>query len=352
MRGVVFKGNRRLEVTDFPDPSPGPGEAIVAIKASGLCGSDLRFYRDPPGTALSAWGFKNTGAENPAIIAGHEPCGEVAELGANVDPRSFTVGDRVMVFHYQGCGVCDLCRTGWTQMCIHGATIFGANAHGGHAHYIKVPVSSLVPLPAELSFSAGAAIACGTGTAFGAILRGDIRARDTVAVFGAGPIGQSVVQFAHVMGCQVIAVDIASDRLDSAAKLGAHHVIDSSTTDPVAAIMDITHGRGATVTVETSGADAARTAGTRCLGPWGRIVLVGMSGKLELDASADLIIKQVSVIGSYTFSSVIMGDCARYIADRGIDVDWLFTDRWNIEDADRAYKEFDKQARGKAVIEF
>ncbi|MGW4291017.1 zinc-dependent alcohol dehydrogenase family protein [Streptomyces sp. NPDC004673] len=356
MRGVVFKGNRELEVRDFPDPTPGPGEVVVEIRASGLCGSDLKFYRDPPETALKALGFKDFAsrgmAEVPAIIAGHEPCGVVAELGPGVDPRSFKVGDRVMVFHYKGCGHCDLCRTGWSQMCPQGATIYGATAHGGHANFMVTPAETLVRLPEEISFSAGAAIACGTGTAFGALRRADVTARDTVSVFGLGPIGQSAIQFASAMGAEVIAVDIAADRLARAGELGAHHVIDSGDTDAVAAIREITGGRGATVSVECSGAPAARVAATRSLGPWGRVALVGLGGDITLDVSPDIIIKQISLIGSYTFSNVGLGECARFVAKHGIDVDQLFSDRWNIEDADAAYKEFDKQVRGKAVIEF
>lgn len=356
MRGVVFKGDRELQIMDFPDPVPGPGEVVIEIKASGLCGSDLKFYRDPPGAALKALGFKDFAsrgmAENPAIVAGHEPCGVVAEVGPNVDSRTFKVGDRVMVFHYQGCGYCDPCRSGWTQMCTQGATIYGATAHGGHADHMLVPAGTLVHLPEQISFSAGAAIACGTGTAFGALKRAAVSGRDTVAVFGLGPIGQSAVQFALAMGAEVIAVDIAADRLARAAELGAHHVVDSTDTDAVAAIREITGGRGATASIEGSGAPAARVAATRCLGPWGRVVLVGLGGEIQLDVSPDIVIKQISIIGSYTFSSVGMGECARFVASHGIDVDAVFTDRWAIQDADAAYKEFDKQVRGKAVIEF
>ncbi|MFF2319272.1 zinc-binding dehydrogenase [Arthrobacter sp. NPDC058097] len=356
MRGVVFRGNRELEVLDFADPVPGPGDVVIRIKASGLCGSDLKFYRDPPDEALKALGFKDFSArgidEAPKIVAGHEPCGVIAEIGPNVDHRAWKVGDRVMVFHYKGCGFCDNCRTGWTQMCEHGATIYGATAHGGHADYMVVPAETLVALPDEISFSAGAAIACGTGTAFGALRRADVTGRDTVAVFGMGPIGQSAVQFAKAFGAEVIAVDIAEDRVARASELGAHHVVNSNSVDPVEAIREITGGRGATAAIETSGAPVARTAATRALGTWGRIALVGLGGNIDLNVSPDIVIKQISILGSYTFSNVGMGECARFVAKHGIDVDAIFTDRWKIDEAVEAYVEFDKQTRGKAVIEF
>ncbi|BDH55775.1 zinc-binding dehydrogenase [Tsukamurella sp. PLM1] len=356
MRGVYFKGNRELEVTDFPDPTPGPGEVVVRIKASGLCGSDLKFYRDPPEEALKALGFKDFSergiTEVPKIVAGHEPCGVIEELGPGVDPRAWSVGDRVMVFHYKGCGYCDSCRTGWSQLCVQGATIYGATAHGGHAEYIVVPAETLVTLPDSISFSAGAAIACGTGTAFGAIKRGNITGHDTVLIAGAGPIGQAAIQFTKALGCKVIVTDVTADKLSTAARLGADYVLDSTKVDVVDAVKDLTKGRGASAAIDTSGVPAARKAATRALGTWGRIVLVGLGGNIDLDVSPDLVIKQVSVIGSYTFNNVGMGECARFVANHGIDVDAVFSDRWSIEDAGKAYVEFDKQTRGKAVFEF
>ena len=105
MRGIVFTGNRGAEIRDFPDPHAGPGEAIVKIRASGLCGTDLHFYRG------------SVGAET---ISGHEPCGVIEELGAGA-PDSLKVGDRVVCHHYSGCGTCELCCMGYEQLCPHRA---------------------------------------------------------------------------------------------------------------------------------------------------------------------------------------------------------------------------------------
>ncbi|MFT4199263.1 zinc-dependent alcohol dehydrogenase family protein [Gordonia sp. (in: high G+C Gram-positive bacteria)] len=351
MRGVVFLGDRKVEVQDFPDPKPGPGEVVVAIKASGLCGSDLKFYREPAGAALKTMGLREGGdAEPPALIAGHEPCGVVEEVGEGVD--AFAPGDRVIVFHYDGCGICDSCRTGWTQLCDRGAKIYGATANGGHADYILVPARTLVKMPDEVSFSAGAAIACGTGTAFAALQRGQLTGADTLVVYGMGPIGLSAVQFARAMGARVLAVDIAPDRLAQAKALGAEVVINSAETDPVAAVKEATGGKGATMGLDCSGATVARTAAVRSVDRWGRVVLVGINNELNLEASPDVIFRQITIIGSYTFSIVGMGHCARFVADHGVDVDAIFSDRWSIDDAVKAYEEFDKQTGGKAVIEF
>ena len=197
MRGVVFLGERRLEVREFPDPAPGPGEVVIEIKASGMCGSDLKFYRPSRAEATRALGLGGDGEPN---IAGHEPCGVVVARGEGVTREQAPDGARVMVHHYKGCGVCEDCRVGWQQLCPEGSIVYGATGDGAHADYMKAPASTLVPLPPELSFETGAAIACGTGTAFGALKRVNLTGSDTIAIFGQGPVGLSATQFANAMG--------------------------------------------------------------------------------------------------------------------------------------------------------
>lgn len=353
MRGIVFHGDRKNELASFDDPVPGPGEVVVKVMASGICGSDLKFYRNGMEQALAAFG---TGpgevSEDLQVIAGHEPCGVVAEIGPGVD-SSVRVGDRVMVYHYTGCGMCRECRGGWTQMCERGTGLIGATQHGGHAEFLKVPAVTLLSLPDELTFSAGAAICCGTGTAYGALLRLDLSARDTLAVFGLGPVGQAAVQLATAMGVSVIGVDVATERVTLGERFGAAHAIDSSVDDPVGAIRELTGGRGVSAGLDVSGASAARQAAVSSAANWGKVAFVGHAeAATEIDVSRQMIRKQVTLIGSYTFSDVGQADCARFIADHGVDADLVFTDRWSIDDAERAYAEFDKQTGGKAVIDF
>src|SRR4051794_6409763 len=157
MRGVVFKGERVVALEDFPDPSPGPHDAVIAIKASGMCGSDMMPFRDPKP------------AGRPSIICGHEPCGVVEELGSAVRDGRIQKGQRVLIHHYQGCGECKQCRIGYTQMCMRGSKVMGSSMHGGNAPYLLAPASALMPMPDELSFAEGAAVACGTGTAYSAL---------------------------------------------------------------------------------------------------------------------------------------------------------------------------------------
>jgi len=349
MRGIVFSGSRMIELVEFPDPEPGHDEVVLAIKASGMCGSDLKFYRPPPGEAFKALGLRDTGEP---IIAGHEPAGEVVAVGRDVDPRMAKLGDRAMVYHYDGCHACASCRTGWWQMCENGPITYGLNAHGGHAPYMKVPARTLVHLPEELSYTTGAAISCGTGTSYQALTRIGVSARDRLAVFGQGPVGLSTTQLAAAMGAEIIAIDIDRNRADRALKFGAAHAIDASQDDPIEQIMQLTGGKGVTKAIDTSGAAAGRLGAVRSCAKWGVVCFVGEGGEVTLNVSPDIMRKQLTIMGSWTFSDVAQADCTRFIADHGVEVDRLFTNEWSLEQADEAYRDFDKQLGGKAVFVF
>jgi NADPH:quinone reductase-like Zn-dependent oxidoreductase len=223
------------------------------------------------------------------MIAGHEPCGIVAAVGSGVAEKETRVGQRVMDHHYDGCGNCKHCRAGWTQMCLEGTVVYGSGGHGGHAKYMKVPVSTLVPLPDSLSFVTGAAVSCGTGTAWGALKRVNLQGGETIAFFGQGPVGLSATQFAVAMGARVIAIDISPERRKLAQEFGAHEVIDPKSNDMVAAIRDLTHGEGAHKTLDASSAPEARAAAVRSVRSWGTACFVGERGQVTLDVSPDLL---------------------------------------------------------------
>jgi threonine dehydrogenase-like Zn-dependent dehydrogenase len=347
MKGIVFLGERRTELREFPDPAPGPRDVILEIRASGMCGTDLKGYREPFIPGVVRGGIKRS---MEPVIAGHEPCGVVAEVGSAVNEREARIGQRVMDHHYDGCGVCRHCMAGWRQMCVDGAVVFGSVAHGAHAPYMKVPVETLVTLPDELSFETGAAIACGTGTAYAALGRLSLHGDETVAIFGQGPVGLSATQLAHAMGARVIALDISPERRGLAAEMGADVTLDPAAGDPVRAILDHTRGEGADKTLDASSSPEARAQAVRATRAWGACCYVGEGGEVTLEVSPDLLRRQITLLGSWTFSTVGLADCARFVAERRIDVDRLFTHRWTLAQADEAYRLFNQQKSGKGVF--
>jgi threonine dehydrogenase-like Zn-dependent dehydrogenase len=348
MRGVVFLGDRKLELREFPDPTPGAGEVVIAIKASGMCGSDLHPYR-AVGNAAAALGLGGAGER---VIGGHEPCGVVVARGPGVTEADAPTGQRVMNHHYKGCGRCKHCRVGWSQLCRAGIVVYGMTGHGAHAPLMKVPARTLVPLPDSLSFEEGAAISCGTGTAYGALKRLDVSGRDTLAVFGQGPVGLSATLLGKAMGARVIAVDIAAERLKLAREFGADDVIDPRAVDPVGALRDLTHGEGVEAAMDCSGNPDARVAAVRSACTWGRVAFVGEGNTTTFDISQDMIRRQLTIHASWTFSTAGQDECARFIADRQIPLRPLLTHRFTLDQADAAYRLFDTQTTGKGVFMF
>src|SRR5438874_9948394 len=336
MRGLVFSGNQHVELRGFADPVPGPGEVVVAIRASGMCGSDLRPYQ----------------SGQSAFVTGHEPCGVVAERGDGVTDQQAPTGQRVMVHHYWGCGVCKHCRIGYTQMCMRGARVMGFSANGGNAPFLLAPAGSLVSLPEELSFAEGAAIACGTGTAYSALKRLDVSGRDTLAVFGQGPVGLAATQLATAMGARVIAVDPLTERRALACQLGAANAIDSAAVSAVDAIRDLTHGEGADATLDCTGHPEARANCAKAARAWGRACFVGEQGTATFEMTPDVIHKQLTMYGSWTFSTVLLAECARFAVDRNVPLRKVFTESFTLERADAAFRKFAARGMGKGVFVF
>ena len=343
MQGIVFQGDRKLELREFPDPTPGKDDVVLEIKASGMCGSDLMAYRAGADAI-------DRDKQGEPFIAGHEPCGVVVAKGSNVTDPLAAEGSRVMPHHYLGCGVCSDCVAGWSQMCPQGSIGYGWSAHGGHAQYMSVAARTLVALPEALSFPEGAAISCGTGTAYAALKRIGLSEGQTLLVVGQGPVGLSATLLGTAMGARVIAVDIESKRLELAVSFGAEETLNPADGDVVDTVKTLTNGKGADRSIDCSGSSQGRLHAVRATRTWGTTCFVGEGNDVTIDVSKDLIQKQMTIIASWTFSSGGQADCARFIAEHGIEVDRLFTHRYALDDALDAYRLFDTQTTGKGVF--
>jgi alcohol dehydrogenase len=259
-----------LQVEDVPAPSPPPDGAVVEVRATGVCRSDWHGWM----------------GHDPAIslphVPGHELAGVVAAAGPEV--RGFAPGDRVTVPFCCGCGRCDPCRHGHTQICDADFQP-GFTAWGSFAERVALPRAdlNLVRLPEALGFVEAASLGCRFMTAFAAVRR--VEAGDWVAVHGCGGVGLSAIMLARSLGAAVIAVDVDGATLELARSLGAAHAVDARASDPVEAIAELTGG-GAHVSLDALGSATTCANSIRCLRKRGRHVQVGLM--LEDDRTAPI----------------------------------------------------------------
>jgi threonine dehydrogenase-like Zn-dependent dehydrogenase len=255
-----------------------------------------------------------------------------------------------MIHHYLGCGKCKYCLSGWTQLCVQGRTTQGTDVHGGHADFMVCPDTCCIPLLSELTFEEGAMLSCGTGTAFHALKRLDVSGRDTLAIFGQGPVGMSATMLAKTMGARVIAIDTVQERLESSKRFGAYETIDASEVDTVAAIKQLTKGEGADATMDCSGNEQARVNALRSTRIWGRACFVGERGTATFDISELFLRKQLTVYGSWTFSTHGLSEIANYVVQHKVPIKDLITHRFSIDQAKEAYRLFADGKTNKAVF--
>ena len=327
-----------MDIRDVAEPTPGHGQVVVAMRASTICGSDLRaIYREHLGTGAEAY---------RGVVAGHEPCGEIVAVGEGC--RRFREGDRVAIYHIAGCGLCADCRAGYMISCTSPVrAAYGWQRDGGHADFLLAEESTCVALPEPLSWLDGACVACGFGTAYQALRRAGVSGRDAVLVVGLGPVGLAAGLLAKALGATVVVgADPVPSRRDLAESLGAVDVA----VEGEPGVLQATAGFGCEVTIDCSGSVAGRSLALAGARRWGRCVLVGEGGRLEVDASPALIHRQLTVMGSWVTSVGHMEELMDLLVRWDLHPDLTITDRFGLDDAAEAYATADSGAGGKVAI--
>ena len=281
---VVTDFHAPLQILDLPIPEPGPGEALVRIETSGLCHTDIH-------AARGDWPVQPVLPFTP----GHEGVGIIEKLGADVTSRS--VGDRVAIAWLgYACGQCRHCIGGWETLCEEQQNS-GYSVNGTFAEYALAPASFATPVPDGVSSRDAAPLTCAGVTTYKAIKVARVSPAETVAIFGIGGLGHLALQYAKIAGAFTIAVDIEQPKLTMATDLGADHVVNAATVDPVEAIQAL---GGADVAVALAASPASFDQAYRSLRRGGRLVCVAMpagDGALTLPIF-DTVINGKSVIGS------------------------------------------------------
>lgn len=336
LRGALLTGNRTAVMADIPFPIVEPSDAVVRVRMSAVCGSDLPHYRKAP---------EDLG-NRAATVPGHEAVG-IVEAAAS-DGSGPAAGTRVIAYQHSGEGECVHCRRGEPMFCVDRKTL-GNHIHGGNADRIVAPASSLIPIPDELDDALATLVACNFGTAFMGFRKTGAGVGDRVVVVGLGPVGSCVVAAASAAGADVIAVDPIEGRRHLAKRLGATIVIDPLETDPVSAIRGLTEGEGAEVVVECSANPRAQVQAMQSVRVHGTVLLLGANNSMEIDPGIDVIRKEIRLFGSWVFKPYEADQVIR--AALGLPaLRHILSDPFDSESVPEAFAAADSGRVGKSLI--
>jgi len=277
MKALVFRGPNDIRIEDVPKPEPGPGEVVVKVTLSTICGTDIH---------ILSGGYP----VRPGLIIGHEFVGRIDSLGAGV--TGFAPGDRVAVGAITPCGQCFYCQNGKSSQCSGalGGWKFGNTINGAQAEYILVPNAqyNLARIPDGLTDDQVLFVGDIMTTGFSASENGGVEIGDAVAIFAQGPIGLCATVGARIAGAgQVIAVESIPERQEMTLRMGADVVLDHTKVDVIAEIKKLTDGRGVDVAIEALGHPKTFENALRALRPGGTLSSLGVyesSLQVPLDA--------------------------------------------------------------------
>lgn len=334
--GVLHEFNKPLLVESVPMPKMGETDALVRIKASGICHSDLHIYHGRE-------------AGKMPVILGHECAGIVESVGSRV--TNAKVGDRVIVDYRLTCGDCYYCSIGRSNIC-DSAVDIGFDLDGAYAQFIAVPSRQLTPLPREISFEQGAIIGCAVVTAYHATRVAEFRPGNTVAIVGLGGIGYHILKFVRAFGASTIfAVDVDDRKLVRAAKLGAT-TINPAVEPAERQIKRLTNGQGVDVAFEAIGNPRTIETMIKTVGRAGKAVIVGVCGeKIEITPWQDLMMnpvtgnsgKEVQVRTTIDHVRTDLGDVIKAVLEKKIDLSDSITHRVSLEDCNRGLEILEKK---------
>ena len=288
MKSLVLTEPKVLRIQESPTPDLAADEALIRVKACGICGSDVHGYDGSSGRRI------------PPLIMGHEAAGVIEGMGAKVE--GFSLGDRVTFDSTVYCGECEYCLEGKVNLCdrrmVLGVSCGEYRRHGAFAEYVAVPSRILYKLPPSLPFEHAAMIEA-VSVAVHAVGRVKFQPGDASVVVGAGMIGLLLVQAARAAGCdRVIAVDLDKDRLKLAKELGATQSINPLESDTIETILGATAGQGARVSFEVVGSTPTVKTAIQATRKGGAVVLVGnLAPQVEFPLQS-VVTREITLFGS------------------------------------------------------
>ncbi len=343
MNAAYLPGNSTVEMRQVTEPAPAHGEVMLEVKASTICGSDIRcIYHEHLGKGPEGY---------QGVIAGHEPSGLIVEAGPGC--RRFRPGDRVIVYHISGCGVCNDCRRGYMISCTNTAyrRAYGWQRDGGMAEYMVAEEKDLILLPESLTYADGAQVACGFGTVYEGLEKIGISGNHDVLITGLGPVGLAAGALCRKLGAnRIIGIDISQERMELALKLRLCDHVLASAENNVAQVLDLTNGRGVERSVDCSANAHARATAIRATRKWGKTVMIGEGGTVSFNPSLDIIHDQKSIYGSWVTSTWLMEELVERLVRWNLHPEEIITHRFALDQAAEAYALMASGRCGKVAV--
>ncbi len=343
MQAAFLPGNSTVELRTVPVPHPGHGEVLLRVKASTICGSDIRcIYHEHLGQGPERY---------QGVIAGHEPAGQIVEVGPGC--RRFMAGNRVVVYHISGCGLCNDCRRGYMISCTSEQyrRAYGWQRDGGMADYMLAEEKDLIELPDQLNYADGAQVACGFGTVYEGIEKIGISGNHAVLITGLGPVGLAAAALCRSLGAQmIIGIDLVPERLKLAKDLRLCDVVMSAGPDNIIQVKDLTGGFGVERALDCSAHATARATVVRATRKWGRIVFIGEGGTVQFNPSPDIIHDQKTIYGSWVTSTWLMEELLQRLVRWNVHPSDIITHRFALGDAASAYALMASGKCGKVAV--
>jgi propanol-preferring alcohol dehydrogenase len=327
-----YKVKEPLKIDLIPIPELEGGDALVDMKACGICGSDIHIVYEGV-----------TPTPYTPITLGHEPSGVIAALGR--EAKGWKVGDRVTVNPFITCGKCINCLSGNSQICLS-RRVIGIHTEGGLAEFLKIPAKNLVPLPENIPFDQGGIAVDAVATPYHAITnRGDLKVGEKVAIFGCGGLGIHGVQIAKICGASlVVAVDTIDSALKRAMKVGANEVIDPRKDSPVKKIKEMTGGMGVDLALEFIGLRETIEQAIGCVRVGGRVVVVGLGPEIiSLPPPTTFVRTELSLLGSYGSTTLEIQNVIDLIASGKLNLSDSITERFPLEEVNRGLEHLHKK---------
>jgi threonine dehydrogenase-like Zn-dependent dehydrogenase len=345
MRGAYLPGGCATELREVPVPAPGHGEVLLRMKASTICGSDIRcIYREHLGRGPEGY---------QGVIAGHEPAGQIIEAGPGC--RRFKVGDRVIVYHISGCGVCNDCRRGYMISCTSEKyrKAYGWQRDGGMADFLLAEEKDLICLPDELSYADGAQVACGFGTVYEGLIKVGISGADAVLITGLGPVGLATAALCRKLGAEkIIGIDVIEERLRLAQEQKLCDFVLLAGPGNVSQVRELTGGQGVERSIDCSANASARATAIRATRKWGKMVMLGEGGTVEFNPSSDIIHDQKTIYGSWVTSTWLMEELVERLVRWKLHPADLITHRFSLDRVSEAYSLMASGRCGKVAVCF